>query len=73
MIKDVIYDQRKDPRDIHIWISFWPAENDDGYDGNDEDEDHYEGDHMSSSPTTFFFLWRKYTFFFTHHDNNQPQ
>ena len=42
MINEVISDQGKDLEKIHIWLSFWPSEEDDF--NNDDDDDGYNDD-----------------------------
>ena len=39
MINQVIESQGKDPEMIHIWMSFWLAEDDDGHNDDDDDSD----------------------------------
>ena len=43
MINQVIKSQGKDPEMIHIWMSFWLAEDDDGH---NDDDDHSDDDEL---------------------------
>ena len=51
MINQVIESQGKDPEMIHIWMSFWLAEDDDGHNDDDDSEENEENEKKD----TFFF------------------
>ena len=39
MIKDILAHRGKNPEDVHIWISYWTSEDEEGNDKNDDDND----------------------------------
>lgn len=76
MINHVIGFKGKDPEMIHIWMSFWLSNDNDGHNDNDDDdeldEDHYDGhkeehawhaSHVTSKKEYPFFVFANHSKF----------